>query len=47
MEDYSCSVSIDYALMTLVNIPTTYYQAVASQDAEKWKAAMQSEIDAI
>ena len=47
LKDYYCSVNIDYACATLIDIPQTYEEAVASQDADKWKAAMDTEVNTL
>ena len=42
LKDYSCTV--DYACAAIPMIPETYEQAINSDDAKYWKAAMDAEI---
>ena len=35
---------VDYAYTVVPSMPKTYEEAIHSQDAEKWKAAMDNEI---
>ena len=49
LADYymTASTSIDYAYSVIPEIPLSYEEAIASRDAEKWKAAMDIEIDTL
>ena len=45
MNDYYLTASVDYAYTAVPCIPNSYDEAVHSIDAEKWKAAMDNEIN--
>jgi len=45
LTDYHCTVNVDYACAALTMIPETFEQAINSNDAEYWKAAMNAEIN--
>ena len=49
LADYymTASTSIDYAYSAITEIPHSYEEAIASPDAEKWKAAMDVEINTL
>jgi len=45
LNDYYCTVNVDYACTAVTMIPETYEQAINSDDAEHWKAAMDAEMN--
>ena len=47
LSDYYLTASVDYAYAAILNIPSTYEEAVQSKDAYKWKAAMDKEINTL
>ncbi|XP_067927954.1 uncharacterized protein [Watersipora subatra] len=44
LTDYQLTTSVDYAYAAIPFIPKTYDEAVNSEDASKWKAAMNKEM---
>ena len=46
-KDYYLTANVDYAYAVIPTIPTTYEEAIKSEDAEKWKAAMDNEIQSL
>ena len=47
LSDYYLTASVDYAYSAILNISSTYEEAVQSKDAYKWKAAMNKEINTL
>ena len=43
--DYHLTASVDYAYAAILCISNTYDEAVHAKDADKWKAAMDNEIN--
>ena len=44
LSDYQLTTNVDYAYNVVPSMSKTYEEAISSQDAEKWKAAMNNEI---
>eukprot|EP00794_Sanderia_malayensis_P017213 gene17213-18934_t len=44
LADYYLNTSVDYAYSLVLSIPQSYEEAISSEDADKWKAAMDFEI---
>ena len=47
LKDYSLSATIDHAYAVISSIPETYEEAISSNDATLWKAAMDKEIETL
>ena len=47
MSDYQLSATVDYAYSAIHSIPSTYQEAIASEHAPQWKAAMDAEISTL